>query len=272
MNPQVKKTRIGLLSAFLCATTIAVADEVAVSGRAILEKHRDAVVTVQFVLKQRLSFPGMNTEETESTSETTGTVIDANGLTVVSLSETDPSGLMETMMQGLGGMQGLQMTTEVRDVKILMTDGTEVPAEVVLRDKVLDMAFVRPRQKSEKPFAFIAMDDPGKPELLDQVITLNRLGTVANRVHSASVERIDAVVERPRTFYIPGKDPTNTNLGSPGFTLDGRFVGVFLMRAVKATGGGAGGPFGRMQDNMVVVLLPAADIQEAAAQAPPLAE
>ena len=45
-----------------------------------------------------------------------------------------------------------------------------------------------------------------KVDVLDQVIAINRLGKVANRTHAASVERINAVVQRPRLFYVPGGD------------------------------------------------------------------
>ena len=39
------------------------------------------------------------------------------------------------------------METEVNDIKILLEDGAEVPAEIVLRDKDLDLAFIRPKAK-----------------------------------------------------------------------------------------------------------------------------
>jgi hypothetical protein len=236
------------------------ADEAAEKGRAILEQYRDSVVTVQLVIKQTYSFPGSPTQEQESKVESTGTVISADGLTVVSLSEVDPSSLMEAMMSGNPQMNGFKMDTDVQDVKLLLTDGTEVPAEIILRDRDLDMAFVRPIKKPDSDFAHVNLEDGGTPLQLDQVITLNKLGKVARRAHSISIERIDAIVTKPRTFYVPGKSPTNTGLGSPAFTLEGKFIGVFFIRAIKATGA---------QDNVTVILLPAVDIQEAADQAPP---
>ena len=238
------------------------ADEVAEQGRAILKQYKDSVITVELVLKQMFSFPGSPSQEMESKVESTGTVISADGLTVVSLSEVDPSSVMEAMTAGNPQMNGLKMDTEVQDVKMLMSDGTEVPAEVILRDRELDMAFIRPLKKAETAFSHVNLEDQGTPLQLDQVISVNKLGKVARRAHSISVERIDAIVVKPRTFYIPGNDPSNTGLGSPAFTLDGKFIGVFFIRAIKATGGGG-------QDNVAVILLPAIDIQDAADQAPP---
>lgn len=245
-----------------------VADEAAERGRDILAGNRDAVVTLQIVINQKISFPGAASQNRESKSESSGTVISPDGLTLMSLSETDPSSIVEAMMAGSG--QNVQMETEVRDIKILLQDGTEVPAEVILRDKDLDMAFVRPVAKPSAPLKYIDLENVGTPQVLDQVIALNRLGQVAGREYSASVERIETVVKRPRTLYIPGDDPTLTGLGSPVFTLDGKFVGVSLLRVVSGTGSGS--VLGGQRDNVLAVIVPASDIAEGAAQAPPFTE
>ncbi len=265
---------LGALCCALCMCTVfaspVAADEVAVKGRQILETNKAAVVTILLVLKQKVSFPGSPSRDSESIVEATGTVISPDGLTVVSLSLTDPTSLLDKMMAGTPQAGRFKMETELRDAKILLGDGTEIPAEIILRDKDLDMAFVRPLEKQETPFAYIDISDPGEPDYLDQVISLNRMGKVAGRAYSASVERIDAIVRKPRTFYIPGKDATSTGLGSPAFTIDGDFIGVFLIRAIKNTGGGGSrSMFGGSSSNITTVILPAIDIAEAAEQAPP---
>lgn len=253
---------------FAITAPLAYADEVAEAGRKILDENKDAIVTVQLVIKQQFSM-GRNTQDNESKTEATGTVINSEGLTVVSLSETDPSSIMQTMM---GGQRDFQITSEVQDVKILKANGTEVPAEVILRDKELDIAYVRPATKPEEEFAYIDMSDPGEPQLLDQVISLSRLGRVGRREPAASVERINAVIEKPRRLYIPGSDPTQTALGSPAFTLDGKPIGLFLIRVIQDTGGGGGGMFGNFTENVATVLLPGQDIIDGAAQVPPYGE
>ena len=101
-------------------------------------------------------------------------------------------------------------------------------------------------------------------QLLDQVITLNRLNSAAGRAYAASVERISAVIQKPRTFYIPDSTMTSTTLGSPAFALDGKVVGVFVMRAVSSKGGGSR----NYRDSMTSIILPAEDILKGAKQAP----
>ncbi len=252
-------TRAILAWAMLVQPVLAFSDELAEKGREVLAKNQSSVVTVLLVIRQQISVPGRGSRDIETKTEVTGTVIDETGLTLLSLSESDPSSLMDIMETRTGGMR---MESEVRDVKILMADNTEVPAEVILRDKDLDMAFIRPIEKPEQPFAHVDLSDSGKVEVLDVVVALNRLGKVVRRAYTASLERIEAVVHKPRTFYVPGNDPTYTDLGSPAFTIDGKFVGVFLMRAIKSSTGG-------MRDNVATVLVPAEDILEAVEQAPP---
>lgn len=258
---------VGAVLAFAGVITPMVsADELAEKGRAILEKHKTAVVTMAIVINQKVSFTGASSQSRESKIEATGTVISPEGLVVMSLSETDPSSVMEQMMAAAGQSGNMQMETEVRDIKIMLIDGTEISAEVILRDKDLDMAFVRPKEKQSKPFEYVNVEDSDAPKHLDPVITLNRLGQVAGREHAASIERISAIVTRPRTLYVPGLDPTQTGLGSPAFTVDGKFVGINLLRVVS--GGGGGSMLGGRTDNIAGVIVPASDIKEGAAQAP----
>src|SRR5512138_251781 len=112
------------------------ADELADKGRAIFKQNQQAVVTVQIVVKSKVSMEGMSERSTESKQEATGTVLDASGLTVLALSATDPAGMIQSMLEGQDSR--IKMETEIGDIKILLEDSTEVPAEIVLRDKDLD--------------------------------------------------------------------------------------------------------------------------------------
>lgn len=249
----------GVLAGGLAAQ--AGAESVEDRARGVFERHKAAVVTVQLVLK--VKFSG---RDSESKTDITGTVMTPDGLTVVSLSSTDPTALMRSIMGGDGGGD-FDVQSEVSDVRILLEDGTEIPARIVLRDEDLDLAYIRPLEAPAEALPHVDFGAADTPQLLDQVVALNRLGRVANRVHSASLERIEAIVQRPRTFYIPGNDPTQTAQGSPAFTLDGQIVGIFVMRAIRNTAGAGSRMFGG-NDSVLAILLPAADILEGARQAP----
>jgi hypothetical protein len=134
-----------------------------------------------------------------------------------------------------------------------------------LRDKDLDLAFIRPKTKPASPMTAVDLSKFAPAQLLDEVITLNRLNSAAGRAYAASVERISAVVQKPRTFYIPDSTMTSTTLGSPAFALDGKVVGLVVMRAVNSKGGSGSRNY---RENMTSIILPAEDILKGAKQAP----
>jgi len=258
-----------VLAMAMLAPWVAWADEDAAKARAILEKNKLAVATVKLVVKQKFSMFGMGSEENESKMDITGTVIGPDGLIVVALSSTDPMAIYRSMMPSMLD-EGLQMDSELSDVKILAEDGSEIPAQVILRDNDLDLAFVRPKEKPVQPWPHIDLRNDAKPELLDKLVALNRLGKAANRAYSLSYEWVEAIVDKPRTFYVPGTQITNSTQGSPVFSLDGKIVGVIVIRAIKDSDSG-GGLFG-MSDAVTPIILPAADILEGVQQAPPFTE
>ncbi len=247
-----------LLVLTLCASLalgfVARADEAAEKGRTIFSQNRKAVVTVQVVVKVS---SGRSSNTGESKTDVTGTVVDPSGLTVVALSSCDPSDLYRLMNEGA------KIDVEVTDVKILLEDGTELPAEIVLRDHDLDLAFLRPKTKPAAPMAAVDLTKSSPAQVLDQSVTLNRLNRAAGRAYSASVERISAVISKPRTFYIPDSMMSTTTSGSPAFMLDGNVLGIFVLRAVSAAGGSGNG-----RDGVTAIILPASDVLKAARQAP----
>jgi len=248
-----------LLPAVPAATSRA--DELADHGRDIFKKNQPAVVTVQVVQKMSYTTPGQASTSQESKQDLTGTVVDPSGLTVLALSACDPA---EYYRRTMGeNYSRYKVETEVSDIKILLADGTEMPAEVVLRDKDLDLGFIRPKTKPASPMVAVDLSKSATAQILDQVITLNRLGRASGRTYAASVERICAVIQKPRTFYIPDISPTATALGSPAFSLNGNILGVVVLRTVNSTDGD------NTRENLSVsIILPAGDILKAAVQAP----
>jgi len=57
-------------------------------------------------------------------------------------------------------------------------------------------------------------------------------------------------------------------LGAPAFTLDGKPLGVFVMRSIKGRNGGGMGMFNFQPDNMTGIIVPADDIMKAVKQVP----
>lgn len=233
-----------------CPALTSRADDTSAKGREIFKKYQHAVVTLQESVKATAS----GGRSSEFNMEITGTVIDPSGLTVAALSSCDPYEMQRRITPEL------KIDSEVSNVRILLEDG-ELPAEIVLRDRDLDLAFIRPKTKPASPMTAVDLSNAGTAQLLDEIIALNRLNRVSSRAYSASVERITAMVQKPRTFYIPDSTLTATSSGSPAFSADGKVLGIFVMRAIPRTG--------EARENLyAAIILPAEDILKGAKQAP----
>jgi len=269
--PLIAALTVAALAAMMSSTSRA--EDLAKAGRDVLGKNQAAVVTVKLAIKQSMSMGGRESKS-ESKTETTGTVIDPSGLTVVSLATTDPSSTVkEAYARAIaargGDMSQFKFDSELNDVKIVTADGTEIPAEVVLRDKDLDLAYLRPSDKPAKPLAFIDLSKDAKAEILDEVIVINRLSQAADRTPAVSIGRIEGIIEKPRTFYLLGQSMWGYSLGSPVFSMDGRLIGIVLLRSSKTqVDQDSGFIFSNLnQYGMMPVILPASDIVDGAKQA-----
>ena len=105
------------------------------------------------------------------------------------------------------------------------------------------------------------------PQIIEKVVAINRLGQVANRAYSVAFEYVEAIVDKPRQFFIPGDTMTTSTQGCPIFSLDGKVIGVFVLRAIRDTSGGQA-MMGAGQ-NVMAIIQPAADILEGASQVEP---
>jgi S1-C subfamily serine protease len=246
-----------LVPAFLANSR---ADEISQKGREVFQRFQHTIVTVQVVLKASYSSSGRSSPASETRQEVTGTVVDPSGLTVLSLTACDPAEMYQRVMSD----SGYKVETEITDIKILQDDNTEIPAEIVLRDNDWDLAFIRPKVKPSSPFTAMDLSDSAKAQVLDQVLAIGRLNRAAGRAYSASVERISAIISKPRTFYIPDSAMTATALGSPALTLDGKVLGIFVMRGVA----GHGSSTRDYRQSITSIILPASDILKSAKQAP----
>ena len=74
----------------------------------------------------------------EQKLEALGTIIAEDGLTVLSLSRVDPTATLLSRIRTPGGSVNVNYT----EVLLLMQDGTEVPAKLLLKDTDLDLSLI----------------------------------------------------------------------------------------------------------------------------------
>lgn len=250
----------------------AFSDQEADAGKKIIKKWQDVVVTVKIVNQVRMVVEGREANKAENKAETIATIIDPSGLAVLPLSVTDPTRIPNLFSEAQGrGEDSPRSNYEsaVSDLKMVLPDGREVPAQVILRDKDLDLTFIRPTVKPEKPLLALDLSQNAVPEVLDPVFLMTRLGKVAGYASSISLLRIQSVMKKPRTFFIPDFTADESGLGAPVFTLDGKIIGILFLRIFLTPGGGAGNILeGASGMGIIPVILPAADVAEVAKQAP----
>lgn len=240
------------------------ADDLKSTARAVATKTQTAIVTARLVVK--ISF---GEREQEQKLEITGTVIDASGLTVVSAAAIDPTARLQGLMGGRrggggGGGEQQRIDTEVSETALVLEDGTELEADVVLKDADLDLAFIKPRDTKGAKLDFVELKaSDAKVQALDDVFVVGRLGRVANHAVSIATGEVKAVVKGPRSFYVLDNEISSGATGCVAYAADGTALGVFVTRTVR---GDAGGFRGRGGDQAVIVR-PVADVLELAKQA-----
>jgi hypothetical protein len=250
------------------------AEEEVDTARELIRKWGDAVITVKVVVTMRLTAEGRELTKMESEIEAVATVIDSTGLTVLSHSNIDPARIFGEVMKqvkpGSEEMPKFNIETEIGNAKMLLPNGNEVPAGIVMKDKDLDLVFVRPVEKLRESVNAIDLTRNTKPDVFDKMIVLSRLDRVAGRILSTSLYRIEAVVKKPRTLYVIDQNALTGRLGAPVFSSNGKVVGIFLLRVTEARdkGRGIGDMFrGMSQIGLLPVILPAEEIAGVARQA-----
>jgi len=242
---------VGALALSLGASPLT-ANENAAKGRELLARHGNAVVTVRLAMKVRVAMEGREEQEEESTKEVLATLLDPRGLAVCSLTDADPSLVAEQMM---ADRPNFKMQMDITDLKLRLADGKELPAKIVLRDRDLDLAFVRAMEVPAQPLPAIDLATSAATDLLEDVFVLSRLNETANRAPAVALDSIGAIIQKPRLMYVPNTQ--SGDLGCPVFDTSGRVIGILVNRfppTMSRTTDSSQAP--------LVVILPAADVLE----------
>jgi hypothetical protein len=220
--------------------------------RKLLREHADCVTWVSVTVRVELSAGGRSMPPQEQKLEALGTIIAEDGLTVLSLNKVDPTANILSRIRSPGASVNVNYT----EVMILMQDGTEVPAKLLLKDSDLDLAFVLPIEERKNEFKDIVFSRVPKqaseddlPIILDEVVSIGKLRKTLYRQSTLRRGWVNAVIEKPRTYFVI----ENTSPGTPVFNSMGNWLGVVVYKMVS----------GRPSE---IVTLPAMDILEIAEQ------
>ena len=247
-----------LLAALLAAPFASAADgPLKDKALALSASNKNSVLFLSAVVEIEFTAGDNPAKKEERKLEMLGTVIGKDGLIVVPLSTLDAASTVDgRMVNTQNGPVKLSAKGTTKEVKILLPDGTEAEAKVAFKDTDLDLAFIRPEKPGDVKLTAIDTANSAPMALLDDVIILGRLGKDLNRQPVAMTNEVIALVTKPRTFA----KLSTASLGMPVFNKDGKFLGIGINR-FSPKGDSEQGP---VPSNVV---LPAADLLEAAAQA-----
>jgi len=201
----------------------------------IMNKWQDAVITVKVVINVRFVVEGRETDEMEEVIETIATVIDSSGLAVLSYSSVDPMRILGDFLRQMQNVPNVNIESDITDIKMFMADGHEIPAEIVMRDNDLDLVFIRSVEKMDSPVNALELTNHTKEiSIMDEVLILTRLGNMTGRIPSISLYCIEAVVKKPRVFYVIDEDAITGRLGAPVFSIGGKLVGLLVLSRTYA--------------------------------------
>ncbi len=235
------------------------------TARQTLKTYDKAIISMSAVVKIDIGSRGASHEQK---TQCAGAIIDPCGLAVTSLTNLNPESLLKLRFSRLGGTQ-IDFECRVQAVKYRLTDGTEVPARIVLKDEDLDLAFLAPIKppdaQIQAKMAAIPLDKAAASvEVLEPTILVARSSAGLNYAPTLGLGRIAAVLTKPRTCYLSD----GGTLGLPVFNREGKIMGLFC-RCISAEGGDSSN-LSELTSNLLAtsrLILPAADIAKLVSEA-----
>ena len=219
--------------------------------RNLLKENANCVTWVSVTVKLEISAGGRSLPPQEQKLEALGTIIAKDGLTVLSLNKVDPTANILSRLRSPGASVNVNYT----EVMLLMQDGTEVPAKLILKDIDLDLAYVLPIKERKEEYKDVEFSkgpnsvEENEPLILDEVVSIGKLRQTLYRQSTLRRGWVNAVIEKPRKYFVI----ENTSPGTPVFDRNGKWLGVVVYKMVG----------GRPSE---IVTLPASDVLEIAEQ------
>jgi hypothetical protein len=219
--------------------------------RNLLKENANCVTWVSVTVKLEISAGGRSLPPQEQKLEALGTIIAKDGLTVLSLNKVDPTANILSRLRSPGASVNVNYT----EVMLLMQDGTEVPAKLILKDIDLDLAYVLPIKERKEEYKDVVFSkvpnsvEENAPLILDEVVSIGKLRQTLYRQSTLRRGWVNAVIEKPRKYFVI----ENTSPGTPVFDRNGKWLGVVVYKMVG----------GRPSE---IVTLPASDVLEIAEQ------
>lgn len=225
-------------------------------ARALVEQYKPAMVVVTVKGKLEATTSGEPLPTRDQQRRTLGVTISDKGLIVVSNAAIDAS-------VGLTGQQARVENKVVKiktaktvfsEIEISYGDSTLIHGKVVRQDVDADVAFILPdiaeaKALNKGKFPKVDLTDfAATAQAGDRVVGLSRSSAVYGYMPTLVLGRITGVYKGDRTYFVTN---AGTAQGIPVFTLDGKPVGITVVRIVD---GKPSGVLGTLSAGSIQVL------------------
>lgn len=232
--------------------------EIEDAGKRVFEKGRTRIVSIKVVASTVIK-----DQKEEIKMESQGMVLDEKGTVLVAFSSIDPIKYLIKMfsLMGMGSQTAnlKKLTSSIDDIKYILDNGKEVQAKLIITDKDLDVAIIKPEKPGEK-FDFFEVRELEKPALFDEMVAFFRLSKDYNRELSFITTSVNCRLTKPEDlFLVQGGIPMSCLI----FDKQGRFAGLSVSRGTDDEDTKSLG----MANSMVTSILPAKEILEIIKQA-----
>jgi hypothetical protein len=228
---------VSFIAAISLASSLSAQETVEQKARAILEKYTGALVVVTATAKLEATTTGVPLPARDQQRRTLGVTIGDDGLVVVSNSAIDPSigleGQQAKMDEDVVTIKSAKSTFS--EVEISYGDTTLLHGKIVRQDIEADVAFILPdpaeAKAVSKVFEKVDMADfAATADAADQVVGLSRASAVYGYMPTLVMGRITGVFKGDRTFFVTD---AGTAQGIPVFALDGKVLGITVVRILE---------------------------------------
>ncbi len=259
-NSSLSSINVLSLILFLCLGQIVPAfsqdKTVEEKARALVEQYKPAMVVVTVKGKLEATTSGEPLPTRDQQRRTLGVTISDKGLIVVSNAAIDAS-------VGLTGQQARVENKVVKiktaktvfsEIEISYGDSTLIHGKVVRQDVDADVAFILPDVAEAKAlnkgkFPKVDLTNfAATAQAADRVVGLSRSSAVYGYMPTLVLGRITGVYKGDRTYFVTN---AGTAQGIPVFTLDGKPVGITVVRIVD---GKPSGVLGTLSAGSIQVL------------------
>jgi hypothetical protein len=187
----------------------------------VSEEWKASSVLISVVLSIQASAGDQVFPVQERQSKTNALVVGENGIVLAGLADIDKRYQEQgKLIRTNTGNATLNLKLiEFKDAKILLPDGREIRATVVLRDDQLGILCFRadPESLEEEGVELkgVDLDNPAELEVMDYTVYIRRLGADANYALETKLTLMAGMLKRPQALGIASINRTGVGYFSP---------------------------------------------------------